>query len=240
MPMRNHFLRDEDRQLWEAVHGGWPMMIVRHLNPQLPPEYIAHPKVHLGTYCEIDVAAFDGSPSEERIHVAPAASDLAWEPTAPTLAVETELTDFDVYEVRIYEGSVRGRLAAAIELVSPGNKDRPESRNQFVTKSAALLQQEVTVVLVDLVTARRFNMYQELMQHIGQSDPALGDNPPSTYATPSCWKIGRPHGHLRVWNYELKPGEAMPTLPIPLADDFGVTLDLKATYEETCHDLRIA
>jgi hypothetical protein len=48
----------------------------------------------------------------------------------------------------------RGRhLVAAVEIVSPANKDRPENRRAFVTKGAALLQQGVCVSLVDLVTA---------------------------------------------------------------------------------------
>jgi len=60
---------------------------------------------------------------------------------------------------------------AAIELVSPGNKDRPEKRNAFVSKCAALLQKGVAVCIVDVVTTRQFNLYAELLQFLGQSDP---------------------------------------------------------------------
>lgn len=45
---------------------------------------------------------------------------------------------------------------AAIEIVSPANKDRPEHRHAFVAKCAALLQNQVSVTIVDLVTTRGF------------------------------------------------------------------------------------
>jgi hypothetical protein len=37
---------------------------------------------------------------------------------------------------------------AAIELVSPANKDRPEQRSQFTAQCAALLRQSVSLVPV--------------------------------------------------------------------------------------------
>jgi hypothetical protein len=45
----------------------------------------------------------------------------------------------DDYEFRIYEHDDDRKLVAAVELVSPSNKDRPESRQAFVSKVAALL-----------------------------------------------------------------------------------------------------
>jgi hypothetical protein len=74
-----------------------------------------------------------------------------WSPAAPSVAVETLLPDYDEYEVRIYDARRNRRLVAAIEFVSPANKDRPESRNAFIAKCAALLQKGVAVNVVDLV-----------------------------------------------------------------------------------------
>ena len=55
--------------------------------------------------------------------------------------IEEELADADEYEVRVYDVERGRRLVAAVEIVSPANKDRPESRAQFVAKCAALLRQ---------------------------------------------------------------------------------------------------
>jgi len=243
MPLRDHFRPPlSERFSWEEVHGGWPMVIVQQLGKLLPAQYVAGPRVHLGAQVEIDVAAFDqqrGTMSEAAAEQGGVAAAV-WAPAEPTLAVETELADFDEYEVRVYDARHGRRLVAAIELISPGNKDRPESRKQFVAKCAALLRQRVSVVLVDLVTVRDFNLYAELLELIGEQDQTLGDNPTATYAVSCCW---RPRGvtyWLETWNHPLVPGQPLPILPLWLTDDLAIPLDLEASYEQTCRDLRIA
>ena len=77
-----------------------------------------------------------------------------WAPPRPTLAVATDLPALDEYEVRVYDTKIGRRLVAAVEIVSPANKDRPEHRRAFVAKCAALLQNRVCVAIVDLVTTR--------------------------------------------------------------------------------------
>ena len=121
-------------------------------------------------------------------------------PPQPTLTLETELPDQDEYEVRIYDERHGRRLVAAIELISPANKDRPESRCAFVGKVAALLQRDVCVSLVDVVTIREFNLYADLLEFIGGDDPALEEGPPCLYAVTMrgrrrlaggrCWRAG--------------------------------------------------
>src|SRR4029450_4914329 len=105
-----------------------------------------------------------------------------WAPARPTLAVATDLPEQDEYEVRVYDTKRGRRLVAAIEIVSPANKDRPEHRRAFVAKCAALLQQRGCVAIIDLVTTRNFNLSRELLELIGQADPSLTPEPPPLYA----------------------------------------------------------
>lgn len=129
---------------------------------------------------------------------------------------------------------------AAIELISPANKDRPESRRQFVAKCAELLRQHVSIVLVDLVTVRDFNLYTEMLEWIGEEQESLNIDLQSTYAVSCCW---RPRGlkrWLESWNHPLTIGAPLPTLPLWLSDELAIPLDLEASYEQTCRDLRIA
>src|SRR5277367_6775661 len=105
-----------------------------------------------------------------------------WAPAAASLAIETELPDFDEYEVRIYDAKRGRRLVAALEIVSPANKDRPEHRNAFIGKCAALLRKGVAVSIVDLVTVRQFNLYADALAFVGHADPTLSDPPSSIYA----------------------------------------------------------
>jgi hypothetical protein len=191
---------------------------------------------------EIDVAAFD--PEDPR--GIPGDPDHAtgttalWTPVEPTLAVETPLADFDQYEVRVYDIHRDRRLVAAIEIISPANKDRAENRHQFTSKCAALLREGVSLVLVDLVTVRNFNLYHELLQLIGERDPTVGDDPPATYAAACRWQPRRQSGWLETWNRPLTLGLPLPCLPLWLTDDLAISLDLEASYERTCRDLRIA
>src|SRR2546421_10800535 len=60
MPLRDHFRSPlDDVTAWEGFHGGWPMVIVEHLTKKLPARYVAAPRIHSGSYVEIDVATYD-------------------------------------------------------------------------------------------------------------------------------------------------------------------------------------
>lgn len=244
MPLRDHFRPPLDnRRSWEEFHGQWPAMIVMALASKLPPRYVAGPHVHLGAYIEIDVASY-----EENLSLPIASEDrgapggvatAAWAPPNPTLAVTTDLPDQDEYEVRVYDSKRHHRLVAAVEIVSPANKDRPEHRRVFVAKCAALLRHHVSVAIIDLVTTRQFNLYGDLLELIGQSDPSLSPEPPSLYAAACRWRRAGELPRLETWAHGLATGQPLPTLPLWLADDLAVPLELEASYEETCRILRI-
>ena len=58
MPLRDHFRPPlDDSRSWDELHGAWPTVIVMALNRNLPPRYVAAPRVHLGPHAEIDVTA---------------------------------------------------------------------------------------------------------------------------------------------------------------------------------------
>ena len=150
---------------------------------------------------------------------------------------QTEVPDYDEYEVCIYDAERGRQLVAAIELVSPGNKDRPEKRNAFVGKCAALLQKGVAVSIVDVVTPRHFNLYAELLHFLGQNDPTLGDPLPHLYAASCRWRPLDKGMLLQTWSHALTLGQPLPTLPLWLTGKLAVPLDLEQSYEQACHDL---
>jgi hypothetical protein len=82
-----------------------------------------------------------------------------------------------------------------------------------------------------------------LLDLIGQTDPLLGAEQPAVYAV-ACratkhWsKPGGPW-HLESWFQPLQVGQPLPMLPLWLADNFSIPLDLEGSYEETCKALRI-
>jgi hypothetical protein len=249
MPLRNHFRPPIwNHSSWEGFHGGWPMTIVRQLAEVLPQDYTAEPRVHLGSYYEIDVCAFaeDDRRSDELVAVENAVANggldggatAVYAPPQPTLVLDAELDDQYEYEVLVFDQTRNRQLVAAIEIVSPANKDRPESRRAFVAKCAAMLQEHVCVSLVDLVTIRRFNLYCDLLELIGRSDPSFNPPPPTYAVTCRGHKIER-QSRFEAWAYPLVVGRKLPTLPIWLTDELAVSIDLEASYEETCRVLRI-
>jgi hypothetical protein len=247
MPLRDHFRPPlETRRHWEGFHGQWPAMIVLALAPKLPLRYVASPRIHLGVSAEIDVGTFEedeappsgvnrGSGNGAEGGVATA----VWAPPRPTLTLVTDFPAETAYEVRVFDLESGSRLVAAVEIVSPANKDRPEHRRAFVAKCAALLQEQVSVTIVDVVTARHFNLYGELLELIGETDPALAPEAPAVYAA-ACRGTKRDNTWLlETWTYPVAVGQPLPTLPLWLADNLAVPLELEASYEETCRILRI-
>ena len=125
---------------------------------------------------------------------------------------------------------------AAVELVSPANKDRPESRRAFAAKCAGLLRERVSVVIVDLVTTRTHSLYAELFALIGLAGP----NPdPPLYANACRLTKREADWTLEAWAHPLDLGRPLPTVPLWLADDLAVPLDLEESYEQSCDILSI-
>ncbi|HKI35312.1 MAG TPA: DUF4058 family protein [Gemmataceae bacterium] len=245
MPLRDHFRPPvDDLTSWEGFHGQWPAMLVIALNRKLPRRYVASPRVHFGDSSEIDVATFDEE--DDRLSAVGESSGngggvatAVWAPPKPTLAAPTDFPSQDVYEVRVFDQKRGRRLVAAVEIVSPANKDRPEHRAAFVAKCAALLQAQVSVVIIDLVTTRKFNLYGDLVDLMGLTDPFVAPDPPSLYAVACRGTRGDDSWLIETWAYALVVGRSLPTMPLWLADNFALPLELEANYEETCRILRI-
>lgn len=242
MPLRDHFRSPlDDVHSWDELHGMWPATIVRALDDVLPEPYFAAPSVHLGTLFQIDVGTYDDEAQAAR---GPNAGNggmavAAYAPPKPTLTVEPRLPEQDVYEVRIYEGRRKRRLVAAIEIVSPSNKDRPETRGAFTSKVVTLLKYDICVSIVDVVSTSDFNLYAELLSFLDCGDPELGDEPPCMYAATLRMRYEGRRRLMDNWYHPLSVGALLPTLTIWLTEGLAISLDLEASYEDACRTLRI-
>jgi hypothetical protein len=238
MPLRDHFRPPlADYASWEELHGAWPGTIAFRLNAILPPEYRSGVRVRLGTAVEIDVATFENTEPTGTNGASGGGTTAAWQPARPTILLETETPTPPEYEVRVYDERHARRLVAAVELVSPRNKDRPESREAFVSKCHVLLQQDVCVTIVDPVTDRSANPYAELASRLGATPPTTATS--SIYAVTCRARSARGRWRVEQWEHVLAVGSPLPTLPLWLTDDLWVPLELEATYEDTCRGLRI-
>jgi hypothetical protein len=222
MPLRDHFRPPVSKKSsWEGFHGMWPASIVQQLRKLLPPGYVAEPRVRLGTAMEIDVTALE---SDDSFHVGVAHADTSggtatsvWTASPPVVAVETDPPEEYEYEVRVFDLERERQLVAAIELVSPADKDRPQSRDSFVAKCAALLRKGVAISIVDIVTIRRFNLYAQLMEFVEHPDPTMSSDGPPIYAASCRWPTIGTRARLETWPHTLSVGQPLPTLPLWLS-----------------------
>jgi hypothetical protein len=238
MPLRDHFRPPVSKKSsWEGFHAMWPTTIVQGLRTQLPPGFIAEPRVHLGTLMEVDVGALEADEAPRfgalQANGNGGVATARWTAAEPVVLAETEPPDEYEYEVRVFDLDRERRLVAAIEFVSPGNKDRPESRDSFVAKCAALLRKGVAVSIVDVVTVRQFNLYARLMEFVGHPDQTMSPETPAIYAASCRWVTRGTRAKLQA------VGQPLPTLPLWLDDDKVVPLNLEESYERACHDLWI-
>jgi hypothetical protein len=182
-------------------------VIVMALNRKLPLRYVAAPRVHLGPHADIDVRAYESDTPDSAAAITGAAdrgvATAVWTPPRPTFDVAVDLPEQDEYEVRVYDTQRHRRLVAAVEIIGPANKDRPEHRGAFVANCATLLQQQVSVALVDLVTRRRFNLYVDLLELLGQTDPSLA--PGATSVVRRCVPLGPRRGCLALPGVDAHP-----------------------------------
>jgi hypothetical protein len=191
--------------------------------------------VKLGVDVAADVGTLEQS-GRVRAEEGGGTATAVWAPAAPTLAVAVDWHRLDVFEVQVHrEGGLE--LVAALELVSPRNKDRPSARRSFAAKWAAYLQAGVAVVVVDVVTGRRENLYAALLEQLALTPE---DNGPGDLYAVAC-RTAPPEepGRLETWVAPLAVGVVLPTLPLWLEADLAVPVDLERSYEATFVELRV-
>ena len=241
MPLRDHFHPPISRAFsWEGFHGTWPGMLVGRVRRLLPPGYLAEPRARMGQYFELAIGAFEHESSvSDATKANGGAATMLPTIAEPTVSADIDIGDQHEYEVLIYDVEREKTLVAAVEFVSPGNKDRAEHRQAFVAKCSALLQQNVSVAIVDVVTDRSGNLYADLLGELGVADQTLGADPASLYAASCRTRTNKHRNRFDAWSYPVVLGQPLPALPLWYAPDQAVTLDLEGSYEDTCQLLGI-
>ncbi len=226
MPLLDHFHPPlAGRRHWVSFHTSWASCIADALNRILPADYFAEAQVHAWPRIEVDVATWNEFPSSggvatlQRTTPVLAPADLTLPATFPA-----------EFGVNVFETSGGPTLVAAIELVSPGNKDRDESRRAFAAKCATYLQRAIGLIVVDAVTNRSSRPFVELMALVYPNQPVPVLEP----LTAVSYRPVRVDGNdsLEIRYRSLIVGRELPVLPLALGGLGHVTVDLEATYED--------
>ncbi len=242
MPLLDHFHPPLfGRRHWEGFHNQWAADLAATLNEHLlPPEYFAEFQVTLGTRIEVDVATLTDAATSQPPRPNGAVTAVAtrvWTPPAPTAVIPTAFPDD--FEVQVFSTETGPILVAAIELVSPGNKERDETRRAFAAKCVAYLQRGIGLIVVDIVASRSANLHDELMAMLGPADGFAFPGPMPLYATAYRPTHREQRNEIDLWRAPLTVGQPLPTLPLAVRGLDSLPIDLEGTYMEARKHCRI-
>ena len=239
MPLLDHFRPPLSRERhWESFHASWAGSIADALNRALPRGYFAEELTHAGAGTEIDVATFERANPDPTTNGSSgvALAAMPWAPPTPAAVIPAVFAED--FEVRVFSARGGPTLVAAIELVSPGNKDRRETRRAFATKCAGYLQQGVALILVDVVTDRHANLHNEVLGHLGAADGTLAADV-ELYAAAYRPVRRNEREEIELWSAALALGHSLPTLPLWLNAAVCLPVDFEAAYADACARRRI-
>jgi uncharacterized protein DUF4058 len=235
MPLLDHFHPPVSKELpsWESFHSSWAVVIMERLNQMLPQRYKAVVQTHLGSYIEADVAEFERPIEAGNGAAEGETGGVAVQTWAPPITKLVAPAIFpDDYEIQLFEQRGGWRLVAVVELVSPRNKDRPESRRAFAAKSATYLQQGIGLIIIDIVTERHFNLHNELAELLRWEDSLRMEAAFYIYAVAYRPLRRQEKNEIDVWPIGLTIGGPLPVLPLALKGTQAIPLDLEAAYTD--------
>jgi hypothetical protein len=245
MPLLDHFLPPlHPTHHWGSFHSNWATRIADLLNDRwLSSEFLAEEHTRGGGRLEIDVATYEKPPAERPFtpaNGAPAATVAApsWAPPVPALTLPASFPAN--FEVRVLSNSAGLTLVAAIELISPSNKDRPEERRAFAAKCMTYLRQGVAVVLMDIVTSRPANLHNETMRLMESAPESFLPDESRLYAVSYRPVLRDDRPEIDVWTAPVAVGAPLPTLPLRLTGDLFVPVEFEPAYMEACRRRRLA
>lgn len=225
---------------WEGVHLLWMTELLRHLKGRLPPGF----RAYLGTGPAVAVGAPPARPDVAvRSHEEGASDTGGGSPSRPASDVGTRAADPDVeIAVAALEPAPtlfverNNRLVAAVELISPRNKDRPVARATYLSRYVGYLIEGAHLLLVDVHSRPvGFSFADRIAEEL-----QLANQPTLPPPMAVSYRVGEPAATggrlLAIWRRPLAVGAPLPTLPLPLEVNVEVPVDLEGTYARAAAD----
>ncbi len=226
-----------ERHGWDGFHQLWIVALLHGIKPELPEGY----RAYLGT---VPALAVGLPPQRPDVHVRSEASAQPGTQVEPVTAAvgisEDEQPDEQVAVLALEEQLavhvVQGeRLVAAVELISPCNKDRPEPRDAYRSRYVSYLYQGVHLLLVDVHRRPlKFSFADAVAAALGFAQANL----PAPFAI--SYRVGSPAATggkvLDIWRRPLAVGTPLPTMKLALTADITIPFDLERTYMNAAAD----
>jgi Protein of unknown function (DUF4058) len=221
-----------DRPGWEGMRLLWITELLRWVKPRLPPGY----RVFIGSAPVVAVGAPPRRPDvgvsrrPDRSSDQNVPSGVNGDPDSGfSFSPDIELAVSTLEPGVSVSVEKDGRLIAAIELISPRNKDRPDSRVTYLSRYLAYLHESVHLLLVDV--HRRpigFSFSDQIAAELSI------DQQPMPAPLAVSYRVGDPAAtggrFLAIWRRAMTEGATLPTLPLALDMDTMIPVNLELTY----------
>ena len=219
-----------DERGWDSVHPVWLTYLLEHVQDRLPDGY----KAFLGGVPSLTVDSGHGKPDVSVRQWGP-------EPIAETVPSSTGVLEPDLEASvafllapqRAVHVDFHGQLIAALELVSPRNKDRADAKETYSNRYLGYLRLGVHLLLVDVLPRPKgYSFSDAITNGLGLELPPLPSPFAAAYRVGELIPVGDDMGSLMgLWRRPLRIGQPLPRLPLPLSVHRAVEIDLEQTYQ---------
>lgn len=215
--------------LFHHFHQGWTIEICNSLNQGVMPE---------GYYALVEQRVDGPEPDViavelKRVSPARVQTSVGTLEAPKSRRIARVASDASRYAAKANRIVVRhplGRVVAIIEVVSPGNKDSRSSLRSFVAKTIAFLRSGVHVLVVDLFPPTPRDpggIHQAIWEELSEDQAIPDESKPLTVVSYQAVD------ELTAYIEPLAVGDALPDMPLFLADESFVPVPLQATYDAT-------
>jgi len=218
---------------WDGLHQVWIVELLYWIKPRLPAGY----RAYIGTTPTFAIGGPGNGRPDVGVRAWPDGNGAKTPPKSPTAASAkpSEEPDLEI-AVATLEGDKalfvesRDRLIAAIELVSPRNKDRQSACAAYTSTYAGYLLKGVNLLLVDVHRRPlQFSFADQIAVEL-----SLQEQAPCPAPFAMSYRVGEsaPNGgrFLAVWRRPLAFGEPLPSVQLPLSVDESIVVDLEQSY----------
>jgi hypothetical protein len=221
-----------DAGTFHGFHTAWLTHLSEALNDgRLPAGYYSLPEQHGGRLIA-DVLTLHASPPAGHPLPTPTSGGVALADAPPKVRQRRTVNTAATSRRRTLAiHHVTGhRIVALVEIVSPGNKDRPSHVKDFVAKVTTALAHGVHVTLADLFRPGPHDpegIDAAVWRTLDDSGEPYG-LPLDAPLTLAAYRADSP---LDVYFEHLAFGRPLPEVPLFLTPDYYINLPLESTYE---------
>lgn len=222
--------------LFHDFHQSWSIRIKDALNGGLLPRGLNALVEQKTPAREPDVLTIDDRLPERR-NSPPSGGTMLMDPPATRIVRKSAKEAYSDKANRIVVKHKIGRTIAAIEIVSPGNKDGKRPFKEFLEKSIEFISSGVHLLVIDLFPPTKrdpFGVHRAIWDEFEDEGDEF-EFPAGKNLTLASYNAGR---SKEAYVEPVAVGDVLPDMPLFLTDAGHVKVPLEATYRQTWDVMR--